>query len=192
MPRTQSKGTSQMASGSEIGGLTAGKTGPEGTTIPLLFLPRWPAGRAGSRQSPGLESQPGPTSLVPSTWRRPCAPEEPHLPLSSGSRGLALGQALHLPTPELPWKLKSRRAKSGRWNSHFGRPHCLVPLLTLGPLAQRGFDSAEQLDGPLERCLDPPALGPDWAPWGPWAQPSPLRPQSPHDIVGCPPLFFFF
>ena len=129
--------------------------------------------------------------LVPSTWRRPCAPEEPHLPLSSGSRGLALGQALHLPTPELPWKPKSRRAKSGRWNSHLGRPHCLVPLLTLGPLAQSGFDSAEQLDSPLERCLDPPALGPDWAPWGPWAQPSPLRPQSPHDIVGCPPLFLF-
>lgn len=45
--------------------------------------------------------------------------------------------------PKLPWKPESRRTKSGRWNSHLRRPHCLVSIThTQVPWPQRGFGQA--------------------------------------------------
>lgn len=44
-----------------------------------------------------------------------------------------MSQTLYLPNPKLPWKPKSRRTKSGRWNSHFGRPRCLTSMTHARP-----------------------------------------------------------
>lgn len=131
-----------------------------------------------------------------SPQRRHCGPEEAHLALSSGARDLALGQALHLPTPHVATETKVLQSQVWQMEFPFWKaPTAGFPLLTLGPLAQSGFGCAEQLESRLERCRDPPALGPAWAPWGPWLEPfSPLRPQSCHIYSGwtAPHFLFFF
>lgn len=97
------------------------------------------------------------------------------------SRDLVPLQALQLLIPKLPWKPKSRRTKSGRWNSHFGRPHCLVSIThTLVPWPQRGLWLLWRADWKGAQIFLPQAPPGLLGALGTAPAPGDLRPQSPH------------
>lgn len=114
-------------------------------------------------------------------------------PSPSGSRDIAWGQALGLPTPGCHGNQSPAEQSQADGIPISEGPTAWFPLLTLGPLAPSSFGDAEQLESRLERCLHPPRPGPCLGSPGTLRSALPAQASllSPIPRLGCSRLFFF-